>query len=138
MLKVWRAIVKCVRIMGEITIEAINEVGYFLAVNFKYMAMLLQFAVPYIMYVLGQQLVTIRGYMGYGGEIFVPVVLFIIIGYMKEVSNRMRKGRRVPVPEERFTDVSSDGEVRVDEDRLQEMILYMADLEDWMERKGWL
>ena len=34
------------------------------------------------------------------------------------------------------TDKEEDGLVTVRQDRVQEMILYLADVEDWLERKG--
>lgn len=43
----------------------------------------------------------------------------------------------IPVPNERFTVVDEDNDmVSIDNDRLQEMLLYVADLEDTLERKG--
>lgn len=44
----------------------------------------------------------------------------------------------IPVPNERFTEISEDGEVSVNYERLQEMLIYMADLEDYLEMKGLL
>lgn len=39
----------------------------------------------------------------------------------------------LPVPNERFTEVEK-GEVSIDKARLQELILYVAELEDWVEK----
>lgn len=41
-----------------------------------------------------------------------------------------------PVPPKRFTSESRDGEVTVENSRLQEMILYVCDVEDWLESSG--
>ena len=37
-----------------------------------------------------------------------------------------------------FTEVDDYGEVSIPNNRIQELILYLADLEDWLERKGLL
>ena len=41
-----------------------------------------------------------------------------------------------PVPPKRFTSESRDGEVTVENSRLQEMIIYVCDVEDWLESSG--
>lgn len=42
----------------------------------------------------------------------------------------------VPVPQERFTKQELDGGYSIEKDRLQEMILYVADVEEYLERTG--
>ena len=41
-----------------------------------------------------------------------------------------------PVPAKRFTSESEDGEVSIEKNRLQEMILYVSEVEDWLESSG--
>lgn len=41
-----------------------------------------------------------------------------------------------PVPAKRFTSESRDGEVSIEKSRLQEMILYVSEVEDWLESSG--
>lgn len=41
-----------------------------------------------------------------------------------------------PVPHKRFTSESGDGEVSIEKNRLQEMILYVSEVEDWLESSG--
>lgn len=41
-----------------------------------------------------------------------------------------------PIPSKRFTTESRDGEVTVENSRLQEMIIYVCDVEDWLESSG--
>lgn len=41
-----------------------------------------------------------------------------------------------PVPAKRFTTEYRDGEVTIENSRLQEMILYVCDVEDWLESSG--
>lgn len=125
-------------ITGEIIREAVSNIGYFFAFNMRYITSLMSIGVPYVMYLLGQNLALGRGYFAVGGEVFLPLVMALIINYMRQVANKMNKGTRIPIPTERFTEVGEDGEVTIPESRLPELLLYTADLEDWMERKGWL
>lgn len=41
-----------------------------------------------------------------------------------------------PVPTKRFTTEYRDGEVSIENSRLQEMIIYVCDVEDWLESSG--
>lgn len=125
-------------VVGAVVYEGWCEVVYFFAINMRYIANLISIAVPYGMYILGQYLALERGTFAVGGELFLPVVIALLVNGLRGIANKTNKGARIPKPDVRFTDVSEDGEVSVREERLPEMLLYMADLEDWMERKGWL
>lgn len=125
-------------IIKEVTTEAISGAMYAVQFNMRYLANFVNIGTPYLMYVLGQNMALSRGEFAVGGEIFVPVVLMVLTYYIRQISNKVNKGTRIPIPQERFTEVDEDGEVSVRQDRISEMLLYMADLEDWMARKGWL
>lgn len=81
-------------------------------------------------------------YIGSGGDIhfgwplLVPIGFVLVAGYLRWYGNRIGKGVTIPVPSKRFTEVDDDGMVSVDYDRTQELLLYIADLEDWLERRG--
>lgn len=124
--------------IGAITVEAFYEVLYFVQVNMKYMATIVEIALPYCMYMLGQNLAMERGSIEVGGEIFVPILCMVVIYYTKELANKSGKGNTIPIPKKRFTEVDEDGEVSVENSRIQELLLYVADIEDYMERKRWL
>lgn len=69
--------------------------------------------------------------------LFALSVLWPILAlFLKGYSDRIGKGDVVPMPMKRFTSKEEDGLVTVRQDRVQEMILYLADVEDWLERKG--
>lgn len=127
------------KMVADATKTMVYDIVYFLTFNVRYLAVLIEVACPFGMLFLGQQLALKRGYIGAGGEIAIPIIVVLVVYYMKEISNRCNKGTRIPIPHKRFTEVDLEsGEVNVRQDRLQEMILYLADLEDWLERKGWL
>ena len=71
-------------------------------------------------------------------ELVLPILFALVIYYVKSIANKLGKGITVPAPTKRFTEIDEDGMVSVDMNRIQELLLYMADLEDWLEKKGML
>ena len=65
--------------------------------------------------------------------VLVQSVCFITSKYLKY--NKV-KDTGFPVPVKRFTSESGDGEVSIEKNRLQEMILYVSEVEDWLEYSG--
>ncbi|MBR6605785.1 MAG: hypothetical protein IKK92_07965 [Prevotella sp.] len=93
---------------------------------------MLEFALPYMMFYVGLSLDEF-----WVPELFVPIAMFISIYLFRYSAERLGVGNRIPpIPNKRFTHVDEDGEVSIENDRLQELILYTADLEDWFERKN--
>lgn len=125
-------------IMGAIIIDVVRAVDYFITSNLRNFAWILNFILPYLMYIIGQNVCATRGYLGVGGELFLPVVFCVITYVLRSYANKIGKGTTIPVPDKRFTEVDDDGEVSIPNNRIQELILYLADLEDWLERKGLL
>lgn len=121
------------------TQDIISEVVYFFAVNMRYFANLISTATPYVMYFIGQNVVLERGRFAVGGELFIPILIAVLVYYLRQIANRSGKGNSMPVPEKRFTEVDeATGEVTILTSRTEEMLLYMADLEDWFERRRML
>lgn len=127
---------KVYNIVKEITIDALYTIGYFLTSNMRNFANILDVSSPYLMYFAGQYAQT-GGYdFVYGYELIIPIIVVLTTYYLHSAANKTGKGNACPVPRKRFTTVNEDGEVTIENARLQELILYMADLEDWMERKN--
>lgn len=124
-----------IKLFVEITLEIICTVKTWIKNNLRYIANVITVVLVYGMYAIGQYVFMDRGYFGVGGEVFIPLVVLFIIYYIRSAANKLGKGSTIPVPEKRFTEISEDGEVNIENDRVQELILYLADLEDWMERK---
>lgn len=125
-------------IMCAIIVDVIRAVDYFITNNLRNFARILNFILPYMMYIIGQNVYIARGYFAFGGEIFIPIMFYMIIYVLRSYANKIGKGITIPVPNKRFTEVDDYGEVSVENNRVQELILYLADLEDWLERKGLL
>lgn len=66
------------------------------------------------------------------------LISFILIKFLRKVIKEAGIGDEPPVPAKRFTEVSNDGMVSVDNARLQELLIYVSDLEMYFERKGLL
>lgn len=129
---------KLIGLLIEITNDTFGFVRYFLKNNLLNFAKILNLLLPYGMYLIGQHIAIDRGCFAIGGEIFFPVIVAIIIYYLRATANKLGKGTTFPVPDKRFTQVDDDGEVSVESKRIHEMILYVADTEDWLERRGLL
>jgi hypothetical protein len=129
---------KFLRIILEIIVEAIKSISLFIANNLRNFANMLVLIAPYLMLFVGQAVYKERGYISAGNELFIPILFLIVIYIIKSFANKIGKGITIPVPSKRFTEVDEDGEVNIRHDRLQELILYIADLEDWLEKKGLL
>lgn len=129
---------KFFRILIDVTLDALGGITYFIKNNLTNFATILNLALPYVMYFIGQNVACDRGSIAVGYELFVPVLFVVVTYYLKSSANKIGKGITVPIPDKRFTKVTDDGEVNIENARVQELILYLADLEDWMERKGLL
>lgn len=129
---------KFLRIILEIIAEATKGISLFITNNLRNFANMLMLIAPYLMLFVGQVVYEERGYISVGGELFIPILFLIVIYIIRSFANKIGKGITIPVPSKRFTKVDKDGEVNIRHDRLQELILYIADLEDWLERKGLL
>lgn len=90
------------------------------------------------MWYIGIKTYISRGYFAIGGELFIPIVVFLISWFLKSFADKIGKGEAPPVPSERFTTEDGDGEVSCEYSRLQEMLLFVNDYEKWLERKGLL
>lgn len=126
------------QILREIVSDATMAVIYFVGSNLRNFANILNIICPYIMYLLGQYVFSFRAGFAVGAELFIPLVFAVVIYLIRQFANKIGKGTTIPVPQKRFTSIDDDGEVSVNQNRLQELILYVADVEDWLERHGLL
>lgn len=111
--------------------ELIENIIYAVACNLKNISSVLNLVLPFICFYLGR--FSLLNYL-----IVCIIILFgLFLSYFtKQFANKIGKGEIYPVPTKRFTEKTDDGEVSIEVDRLQELTLYMADLEDWLESKG--
>ena len=92
---------------------------------------------PFIALMLGQIEYERRGYAAIGGEVVLIAFLLIVAFAMRSASRVSGNSTyTLPVPAERFTEVDYEM-VSVEKERLNDLMLYMADLEDWFEDNGY-
>ena len=116
----------------------LSVVVYVLSISIYPISKLIIIFLPYLMYFIGVEMYKVRGHFAIGGEVFIPIVLFLISWFLKSFADKIGKGEAPPVPNERFTTEDSEGEVSCEYSRLQEMLLFVNDYEKWLERKGLL
>ena len=123
-----------IHILSEITMDIFRNIRYWFDNNARNFPTILNIILPYLMYYLGVKLKTRQIYL----VLCIPVIVYLISYYSKSYANKINKGSAIPVPSKRFTQEDEFGEVSIDQDRISELILYMADLEDFLSRKGLL
>lgn len=129
---------KVFKVLVEVTADALCNFAYFVKNNLTNFANIMNLILPYVMYFVGQYVACKRGSISIGGEIGIPILFVVVMYYLRSAANKMGKGITIPIPDKRFTQVDDDGEVSIEHKRVQELLLYTADLEDWLERKGLL
>ena len=124
------------KILIDITRDVLNNIAYFVKNNLMNIASFLTNISPYVALFIGQNAALKTGKIHVGPEIAILIFLSIVTFYLKSIANKIGKGITIPIPVKRFTEVDDDGEVSIEHARIQELLLYVADLEDWLERKG--
>lgn len=123
--------VELVNAICDILKESLSKLRYFTKRNLKQIGTFIQVFIPHV---------CMLGICKLGFSfiwVIIPFILYYItyvIKNLSEVYNRRTKDN-IPVPFKRFTE-EVDGEVIVDNVRLQEMVLYVNDVENELERLG--
>lgn len=129
-------IIKSYEFIAETIFEVFSNVGNFLKNHLVTIANLITVIIPYVMYVVGQDVANEGKGFSIGWELIIPLMALLVVYTLKSIANKIGKGITIPIPSKRFTEVDDDGEVSIEVNRTQELLLYIADLEDWLERKG--
>lgn len=69
----------------------------------------------------------------------ISVLLYIVIAYIKEISYKLNSTtmKGLPIPYKSF--INTDGEIiNINEEDMEEAMLYLADVEEYLKSKGWL
>lgn len=112
-----------------------GDIVYAIKYNLRYLVTVTEFGLMNLMYELGKYDWGVKEpAIAFG----IPLVGLLLFRIAREMADRANVGNSVPVPEKRFTEVDDDGEVSIPTSRTHELILYVADLEDYLERKGYL
>lgn len=125
-------------ILKSVMVEMFSMFKYVLSTSIFPIAKILVFILPYLMLLVG---VTIYKDLGLGMKVFfliIPILISLLSYLLKSIANKIGKGEAPPIPRKRFTSDDGDGEVSVEHSRLQELLLFVFDYEEWLERKGLL
>ena len=74
------------------------------------------------------------------GMSLVSCVLVICVKYIREVGYKLNHvtERGFPIPLQRYTNRDENGFISIKEEEMQEAMLYLCDVEDYLKSKGWL
>lgn len=123
--------------LTEVIGELFYEVRYYTKRLVSTLPLLIIVATPYLMFMAGEIVGDEQGTGVISSWVFTPIALYILAYLIDKVVRKAHnKTTSCPIPTKRFTEESEDGEINIDTNRLQELIVYMADLENWFERKG--
>lgn len=110
----------------------LRMVNNFLKRNLKMFSRLILIPFPVIAFYLGSK----RSFVNVIKIVALELLLILISCFLSYFSKELNGGINFPESRKRFTKEDEDGEVTIETKRLQEMILWVAEVEDWMERKG--
>lgn len=116
--------IKAIKIYFNLMFERFLHLG-------KYLISILRFITPYLLILL---------YIQFGFcplLLVIPVIVWVITSVYDIYLSNKGLGSKIPKPAERFTEDLGDGEIAVRNDRFQELILYVNDLENWLRANGY-
>ena len=119
-----------------IVIEFIKSFRYRLLNSIYFIATIVEFILPYVMLEIGYNLYADRGGVYFGSELLLPIIVLALTAFIKEYAKRRGMADDIPVPSERFTEVDEDGNVRMETNKYMEMMIYVSEVEDYLERHG--
>lgn len=117
--------------------ELYHQFKYFISINIKYLIKLIDISIPYIYAYISIILYRDRNNIIIGYEVLIPIIAYIILSVLNSFLNKINKGYDIPLPRERFTTLNDNGNVSVDNSSINDIILYLYDLEEYLKSKGY-
>lgn len=117
--------------------ELYHQFKYFISINIKYLIKLIDISIPYIYAYISILLYRDRNSFIIGYEVLIPIIAYIILSVLNNFLNKINKGYDIPLPRERFTTLNDNGNVSVDNSSINDIILYLYDLEEYLKSKGY-
>lgn len=119
---------KLINMLGTIGYEMIADFFRIIKNGVPIFSVILKASIPYMMYYFGKYESNKMYWL------FLPMVVWFVTIVLDRLAEKTGNGKNIPVPIKRFTEEDSDGEVSIEQSRLQEMILYVNDVENYLER----
>ena len=117
--------------------ELYHQFKYFISINIKYLIKLIDISIPYIYAYISILLYRERNSLIIGYEVLIPIITYIILSVLNNFLNKINKGYDIPLPRERFTTLNDNGNISVDNSSINDIILYLYDLEEYLKSKGY-
>ena len=117
--------------------ELYHQFKYFISINIKYLIKLIDISIPYIYAYISILLYRERNNLIIGYEVLIPIIAYIILSILNNFLNKINRGYDIPIPRERFTTLNDNGNVSVDNSSVNDIILYLYDLEEYLKSKGY-
>ncbi|WP_291632255.1 hypothetical protein [Clostridium sp.] len=76
-----------------------------------------------------------RGSFQLGFELLIPMLVYILIAFYKKKLRQYNFGVEIPIPRKRYT-TKTDTLIQINEEDLKEIILYLANVEDYLRDNG--
>lgn len=127
---------KFFKVICEIIKEHIKIIINFIKRNLFRVSLLIEFILPYIMLYVGEYVYSYREDYLIGFEIIIPIIGFMIIAFVDSLAKKLGHRDEFPVPLSRFTTTDDDGAVITDTARITEMIIYVSEVEAYLDRHG--
>lgn len=118
-------------------LELYYQFKYFISINLKYLIKLIDISIPYIYAYISILLYRERNVFIIGYEVLFPIIAYIILSLLNNFLNKINRGYDIPLPRERFTTLNDNGNVSVDNSSINDIILYLYDLEEYLKSKGY-
>ena len=118
-------------------LELYHQFKYFISINLKYLIKLIDISIPYIYAYISILLYRERNNLIIGYEVLIPIIAYIILSILNNFLNKINRGYDIRVPRERFTTLNDNGNVSVDNSSVNDIILYLYDLEEYLKSKGY-
>ena len=118
-------------------LELYHQFKYFISINLKYLIKLIDISIPYIYAYISILLYRERNDLIIGYEVLIPIIAYIILSILNNFLNKINRGYDIPLPRERFTTLNDNGNVSVDNSSVNDIILYLYDLEEYLKSKGY-
>ena len=117
--------------------ELYYQFKYFISINIKYLIKLIDISIPYIYAYISILLYRERNNLIIGYEVLFTIIAYIILSVLNNFLNKINRGYDIPLPRERFTTLNDNGNVSIDNSSINDVILYLYDLEEYLKSNGY-
>lgn len=129
-----KVFIKLSRTVQKASKTLLSIINNFIKRNLKALSRVILLPIPLVVFYLGSVLEF--NFLNCLKIIALEAFAILLSWLLSFISLELNGKMNFPESRKRFTKEDEDGEVTIETKRLQEMILWVADVEDWMERKG--